>query len=426
MTFFKAALAAATILGGASLAVTPAAAQGQAAEAQRNYNLSRAERAALAPLIEANTAASNARAAGQTANWAAVQALLPAAQAAARGNDARYMVARVQLNVATGTNNLEGQEQALGVLLASPSASATERAAYQRAVAAILSTRAGRAFDAGDFATAERLTRQQLQADPSNAQLQNNLRIIQQRSGNTAGASQTLQQQIQAARAAGQAVPQDLLQRAFQIPAQANQRAQASQALAELLRAYPTPANIRLGVDYARSGAGRNEQLIVDVFRFARAANVVDGQEYLYFAQTLNDAGLPGETKAVLDAGVAANAVTAGQAAQLLSVANRRIAEDRAGLPGQITQARAASSGRQARIVADTLYGYGRYAEAADLYRLALSKGGEDAALVNTRLGASLALGGQRAAAEAALRAVTGPRAELAQLWLAWLARSGG
>jgi hypothetical protein len=106
----------------------------------------------------------------------------------------------------------------------------------------------------------------------------------------------------------------------------------------------------------------------------------------------------------------------------LLGVANRRITEDRAGLAGQMAQARTASRGQPARVVADALFGYARYTEAAEMYRLALSKGGEDANLVNTRLGATLALAGQRAEAEAALRAVTGPRAELAALWLAWLA----
>ena len=53
--------------------------------------------------------------------------------------------------------------------------------------------------------------------------------------------------------------------------------------------------------------------------------------------------------------------------------------------------------------------------------RAALQKGGQDANMVNTRLGAALALAGQRAEAEAAFRAVTGQRAELAQLWLLWL-----
>ena len=45
-----------------------------------------------------------------------------------------------------------------------------------------------------------------------------------------------------------------------------------------------------------------------------------------------------------------------------------------------------------------------------------------DANLVNTRLGIALSMAGQRADAEAAFRKVTGVRAPLANLWIAWLA----
>ena len=71
--------------------------------------------------------------------------------------------------------------------------------------------------------------------------------------------------------------------------------------------------------------------------------------------------------------------------------------------------------------VADGYYGHGDYAKAADFYRLALEKGSIDANLANTRLGMALAMSGQRPAAEAAFKAVTGPRADLANFWLLWL-----
>ena len=73
----------------------------------------------------------------------------------------------------------------------------------------------------------------------------------------------------------------------------------------------------------------------------------------------------------------------------------------------------------------DAYYGYGQYAEAAELYRAALQKGA-DANIGNLRLGAALAQGRQRAQAEAAFRAVTGPGADLAQLWLLWLSTHAG
>lgn len=438
MKFSKVALAAATILGGsAMLSATPAFAQGnqraqqnqaqgqaqgqaQAQGQQRNYELSRPEQAAIGPLVAANAAA---QAAGASADWASVQALIPAAQAAARSNDARYLVARIQLSVALGTNNSAGQEQAITALLANPATPAAEQATYRRALDGILNNRAQDAFNANDFATAERIYRQLLQANPNDTRLQNNLRIVQERSGNTAGALESLLQQIRTAEAGGGRASEDLYRRVFTTYYRARQRQQATQALGTLIRQYPTPDNWRLGTDAVREGAGNDLQLVVDALRFARAANVVRPADYLPFATSLNQAGLPGETKAVIDAGLAAGAIQRSQVAQILPVVERRIAEDRTGLTAQIAQARSAAGGRQARIVADALYGYGRYQEAADLYRVALSKGGEDANLINTRLGASLALAGQRAAAEAALRTVSGPRAELAQLWLAWLAR---
>ena len=82
----------------------------------------------------------------------------------------------------------------------------------------------------------------------------------------------------------------------------------------------------------------------------------------------------------------------------------------------------AAGTGAQARAAADAFFAFGQYADAATLYQAALQKGGEDPNLVNSRLGAALALAGRRPEAEAALHAVTGPRADLAGFWLVWLA----
>lgn len=436
MTIFKAARIAAFMTGGSMLlAATPSLAQaprpnpqaqGQAAQpapAPRKFNLSAAERAALVPLEQAVQAAQQQ---GQAGNWTAATALLAAAQAAARGNDARYLVAKFQYSIAVGTNNVEGQEQALTALAASPSATPQEVAEARRILPRIPHVRAEKAFNAGDFATAERIYRQILQTNPGDQLAQSNLRVTLGRTGNTAGSLQLLEEQIRTAEAGGQRAPEDLYQRAWQLSHRGGRRAEALTGLQRLLKAYPTAANWRRAFDVVRESVGEDNQLLVDVYRFARAANVMQPNEYVALAETVDQAGLPGETKAILDAAVASRQVQASQpaVARLLSTANRRIAEDRAGLAGQIQQARNASGGRQARLAGDALQGYGRYAEAAELYRLALTKGGEDANLVNTRLGASLALAGQRAQAETALRAVTGKRAEVAALWLAWLNRS--
>ena len=72
-------------------------------------------------------------------------------------------------------------------------------------------------------------------------------------------------------------------------------------------------------------------------------------------------------------------------------------------------------------VIADAYYGYGDYAQAADLYRAALGKAGADKDLVYLRLGMALARSGDKAGATAALNAAGGAQAEVAKLWLTYL-----
>jgi tetratricopeptide (TPR) repeat protein len=408
--------------------------QAQGAQQQRRFTLSRPERDALVPLEQAVQAAQQQ---GQGGNWAAAAALLPAAQAAARGNDARYLVTKFQYAIAVGTNNLEAQEQALTALAASPSATPQEVTDARRIVVRIPHVRAERAFNAGDFATAERIYRQILQTNPNDQLAQGNLRATLSRTGNTAGALQLLQEQIRTAEANGGRATEEQYRQALGLAQRANQQAESAAALRRLLTAYPTPANWRLAVDAARAKAGDDIQSQVDALRFARVANVIQPTEYVPLANTLVQSALTAEAAAVLQAGVAARALQPTQVADTgarppktvqvwIQELTARSSQDQASLATEARQAAAAANGRQARNVADAYYGLGRFAEAADLYRAALGKSGADANLLNLRLGASLAQAGRRAEAEAALRAVTGPRADLAALWLVWLAGRQG
>jgi hypothetical protein len=388
---------------------------------QRQYALSNAERTAIQPLIAAHSAAVAAPPEGKAAAWAAVQALIPAAQAAAQGNDARYLVARVQLAAALQLNDNAAQMTALDALIAAPATPADELPRY-------LHARAEMAFAAQDFAGAERAYVRLLEIAPGDTRATGNLAVVRRRMGNSSGAIDTILQSIAAAEASGGVAEEMLYRRARDTAFTARDRRAAEFAL-RLARQYPTAANWRDAISVYRDIHRPSGPLSLDTFRLARAAGALDGaNDYLVFAQTLEAAGLPGETKAVLDEARSRGVIRAGDAsaAQMLATATRRMAEDRAGLEAQIAQARSAAQGRPARAAADALYGYGRYAEAAELYRLAASKTGEDRNLVNLRLGAALAMAGRRAEAETVLGAVTGAPSELAKVWLAWLGRRGG
>jgi hypothetical protein len=141
--------------------------------------------------------------------------------------------------------------------------------------------------------------------------------------------------------------------------------------------------------------------------------------------------GLPGEAKAVVDEGKAKGAFDASSKAinEIGAAAGAKVAADKASLAGSEKSAASAANGKAALGTADAYFGYGDYAKAATLYKLALQKGGVDAATVNMRLGEALAKAGQAAEAKQAFAQVTGPRAELAQFWTLWVdqnARAAG
>jgi tetratricopeptide (TPR) repeat protein len=428
----KAAAAAIALLGGAAFLAGPASAQyapqprptmpeprqqaqppapsAQPAAPTRNYNLTRAERTAFQPVIVAINAA----------DWAAATAALPAAIAAVRGNDAKYLVGQVRLQIGIGTNNTQLQSQGVDEMLASGGALPTElRALYENQLSF--------ANAAGDTAKAQRALAQ-LDAlnpnDPGRFVRQARIRVT---ASDWPGAIALYQQAMQAQQAIGQPIPVEWRQQIAGLAYRARQP-QTVGYMREWLVAAPTPAlwHDTLAI-YGELGSA-NSALKLDIYRLMRAAGAMNSErDFVELSEAANEARAFGEVKAVLEEGLRRNLITAntGYARDRIGLATRRITDDRASLAGERTSVLAGRDGAAALRLGDAYFGYGEYGPAAELYRAAVQKGGADASLANTRLGAALALAGQRAEAEAAFRAVTGPRAELAQFWLLWLSTRG-
>jgi hypothetical protein len=426
MTISKAALAAALMLGAAAPALAgaqgyqtprapqtippPAQAQPPAATAapaqpERPYNLNRAERTAFMPLVTA----------ARASDWAAAQAALPAAVAAARGNDAKYLIGQIRLQIGIGTSNKQLQLQGIDEMIASGGAQPSEmRALYEN--------QAQLAAEAGDTAKAERALAA-LEAlnpnDPTRFIRQARLRV---RANDPPGAIALYRQAMQAQTAAGQPIPVEWRQQLAAVAYNAR-LPQTAGLMREWLAVAPSTAmwhdSLAIYADIGHADSALN----LDVYRLVRAAGAMTSErDYMVLSEAANEVRAFGEVKAVLEEGLSRNLIitNASIARERITLATRRAAEDRASLAGERTAALAGRDGAVALRLADAYYGYGEYGPAAELYRAALQKGA-DANIANTRLGAALALGGQRAEAEAAFRAVTGPRAELAQYWLLWL-----
>jgi hypothetical protein len=426
MTTSQAAFAAVLMLGAAAPAlaqsqtyqtapprVTPVPAAPTAAPAQpeRNYNLNRAERTAMQPLLVAV----------QASDWPAAQTALPAAVAAARGNDAKYLIGQIRLRIGIGTSDRQLQAQGVDDMIASGGAQPNEmRALYENQLAF--------ATAAGDTAKAARATAQLDALNPNDPNRFVRQAAIRASANDAPGAIALYRQAIQLQTTNGQPIPVEWRQRMAALAYGARLPETAS-VMREWLAVAPSTAlwHDSLAI-YAEFIGANDNALTLDVYRLVRAAGAMSSErDFIVLAQAASDVRAFGEIKAVLEEGFARNLITANAALmrERIALATRRSTEDRASLAAERTAALAGRDGAAVLRLAEAYYGYGEYGPAADLYRAALQKGGLDANVVNIRLGAALAQAGQRAEAEAAFRAVTGPRAELAQYWLLWLQSRG-
>lgn len=414
------------LLKAVTAALLALAASLSAQQPARPLTLSREEQGAIAALQAA--AAGYDRAAQDNA--------LAAARAAARGGDARYAIAHYQLEIGRARGDAAMQAQAVDTLVDSGLATPEE-------MPSLLSNQLSRAYSAGDMTRTDRLLARIVELQPNNPEALADYAQFKSRARSpvTGAAARALsvslfQRAIAANEAVGRPSSESLHRRALAVAYDGTQRINGAPPLApqvapqaillaqKLVAAYPTAVNWRDALLDYRELAPADPALALDIRRLMRAADAIGGErDYLEFANLLGSAGLPGEARAVLDDGVTRGVLDTGKPAIAAAVAGvaRRATADRAALPGLRARA-AAGTGAQALAAGDACFAFGQYGEAATLYQAALQKGGEDPNLVNSRLGAALALAGRRPEAEAALHAVTGPRTDLAGFWLVWLA----
>ena len=398
--------ALALALTGALLApAAPAHAQ-KGKDARTGPSFARDEYQALA----AAEAALNAR------NYAAAASALATAQGAARGADARYHLAGLQLRLARETNNAPLQAQASEALIASGRLSGAE-------LGSLYAAQGAAAANSGNRDRAEAALSRALELSPS-AETAISLARVKLDLRKNAEAVALVDRAIELRRASGQPVPEAWYRRGATLATTYNLAPHSLKFTRGLVSAYPSGQNWRDAILTYRDVAKPDQAGQLDAVRLMRLAKGLAGErDYLDAAQTFEAANLAGESRSVLDEGVSARMVDPAKATfkEAIAASARRAAAEKARLSGLQASAMAAATGAPALEAGDLYLSAANYPAAADLFRAAIQKGGVDPGVANTRLGIALALAGRRAEAEAAFRAVTGPRADLAALWLVWL-----
>ena len=421
MRALTALTAALLTTGGIAVAAVDAQAQ-----TPRSLNLSRDERDSIAAL----------QAAASGLDRTAQDSALSAARTRAQGVSARYAVAHFQFEIGRQRSDYAMQSQAAEAMIDSGLATPEE-------TPGLVAYLAGRSLASGrDASRTDRLIARLVELQPTNSAAlvdygQYTASQLTSARGPAAVTIRTnavtlFQRAFAADRAAGRISQESWYQRGLDVAFDGTQPPISNASFApaaisfarDLVAGYPTPTNWRDALGVYRD-LSTDPALDLDITRLMRTAGVLSGErDYMEFATALADARLIGEARAVIDEGLQRNMVETARIAPALAtrIAPAAVTRDRAALAGLRARAQAGTAAA-ARGAADNFYAFGQYADAATLYGLALQKGGEDPNLVNLRLGAALAMAGRRPEAEAALRLVTGPRADLAGFWLTWLAR---
>jgi Flp pilus assembly protein TadD len=388
---------------GAALALIAAA----PAAAQQTAQLNKGERAAMLAL----------RTALEAKNYPAATSALAAAQSAASSSYARYLASALQLRLGAETSNHGLQATAIDSMISSGAAPAAELPQLYRAQGTLL-------LQAGKYERAEAVLTRASELSPNDPELLLALAEIKSIRKKPREMVPLMERAIDLRRASGQPVPESWYKHAAAVALANRAMPQAMRFSRELVAAYPTQENWRDAVLVHRDAAAADPVSRIDALRLLRATKSLAGErDYLELAQTLSGAGLNAEAKAVLDQGVGAGMVDPAKATfkELLAETGKKAAADRKALAGLEKKAMAAATGVDALSAADAHLAAGEYTQAATLYQAAIQKGSVDAGVAATRLGIAHAMAGRRAEAETAFRTLSGPRAELASLWLVWL-----
>jgi tetratricopeptide (TPR) repeat protein len=399
-------LALSLALGGAALVATPAVAAKKEEAKSPNFNLSKGVREPLAAAQTAMGAGDNATAAAKIGE----------AVAAAKTADDKFVAGQMLYNISQKTNDAAQQQQAFDLMLNSGSDKMPANLKYQ-----LLVMGGQKALQAGDFTRAETNLNEAIKLQPGDKDAYALLAETKVKAGKPAEGLAIFQQAMDQAKQGGQKLPKEYYDRAVSIAYSAKLPQQTEQLTQEWLTAYPTKDGWRDSLVIWRDLNKADAETQLDLMRLQRAAGALKGQaDYMEYVDAVYNKN-PGEAKAVLDEGVKAGFInlSASQGAkEINTVVTQRMGPDKASLPKSAADAKGAKGTvKLATNVADGFLGYGQWAEAADAYRVALTKPGADANLINTRLGMALYRAGDKAGAAEAWGKVTGPRAGLVKYW---------
>ncbi|KRA83278.1 hypothetical protein [Altererythrobacter sp. Root672] len=347
---------------------------------------------------------------------AAAKAQLPGVIAAAETPDDKNIAGNLSLILGNKLNDPVLQRQGLELMLASGKVDPAQVGELQFLVGNL-------AYNAKDFPAARTAL---LAAVAAGRTADNPEGLIAESyfgEGQNAQGLDYLQSQIEKRVAAGQPVPDQWLVRGLQVAYNAKLDDKTLEWSTLLVTHGTSDKKWLQALQVVNSLTTTDKQAQLDLLRLMALTNAMsDRREYVTYIETADPRVMSNEVGRVLDAAVQAGVMTTGDQyySEVKRVVDERAAADRKDAPQLAADARKSGSGRDAQVAGDVFLSIGSYAEAEEMFKLALEKGGVDRDQTLTRLGIAQVHQNRYSDAQATFGQVTGARATVARMWAAY------
>jgi len=394
----------------AALAVPASAQKPAAPAAAQPTQVVKPSSKALKAIIELQTAVNK----NDTAN---IPAKVAAAQVVASTKDDRYLIGQLQLKAALAAKDNAATTAAIDTIAASGYLDAAKIAELYVSLGSTM-------YNNKQYPQAVAAFQKAAAANPSNPEATTLLGEALFAQGQKAEAVSAFQRAVQARVAAGQKPDEALIKRAVGVAYEAQSPAAVDLAR-QWVAAYPSNASWSDAIAIYRNLSHPDIEGTLDLLRLMNAMGALKGAgEYGLYARAASEQNNFNEAQAVLDAGIAAKVVNP-TSAEFRDLVGGLKTKPKATAADLAAATKSAQSGMALLRIGDRYYAMGDYAKAVELYKMSMGKPGVDTAVANLHIGMALTRAGDKAGATAALNAVTGPRADIAKFWLAYLNQKG-
>jgi tetratricopeptide (TPR) repeat protein len=220
------------------------------------------------------------------------------------------------------------------------------------------------------------------------------------------------------------AISENLFRRTLQIAYEEEIYSQISKRASDLVRYYPEPDTWNTALRVVLDSYDLNADESLDLFRLMRATDsLIGGRELIDYIDAADPRRRANEVLPLIEEGIASGLLDGTDVfvAEARSMATTRADEDRAEADNDAEDARSSTDFVSARAAAENFMALGRYADAEEMFDLALARSPEEIDRIRIRIGVAQALQGNLTEARATFMTVEGKRAYVATMWLAYL-----